>query len=125
MSSVFDVWTHNLSGEAHVRIPVTVDPPPMTPWFCGIWSGPGSETWTDANGTPGSWSGGVTLSLFQSGGQVVGYLVRSLQLNGLLVRPVEARASNGSIVATIAARPPGFPHEPGPRFACTSATPTA
>ena len=115
-----DVWTHNLSGEARVRIPGTVDPPPVTPWFCGAWSGPSRETWTDANGTPGSWSGGVTLSLFQSGGQVVGHLVRGLQLNGLLVRPLDGRAgsSNGSIAATIPAQPPGFPNESGPRFAC-------
>jgi hypothetical protein len=119
-TTIFDVWTQNLSGEARVRIPVTVDPPPMTPWFCGVWSGQSSETWTDANGTPGSWSGGVTLSLFQSGGQIVGYLERSLQSNGLLVRPLDGRvgSANGSIAATIPAQPPGFPTESGPRFAC-------
>jgi hypothetical protein len=119
-TTVFDVSTGNLSGVVHVRIPVTVDPPPMTPWACGMWSGPSTETWTDANGTPGSWAGGVTLSLFQSGGRIVGYLTRDLQLHGLLFRPIDGRAgpSNGSIAATVPAQPPGFPHEPGPRFAC-------
>ena len=91
--------THNISGEAHVQVPVTVGPPPRTPWSCGTWSGASTETWTDSAGTPGSWSGGVTLSGFQSGERVTGYFVRDLQLHGLLVRPLDARAgrSNGSL----------------------------
>ncbi len=95
-------------------------PPPRTPWYCGTWSGASTETWTDSAGTPGSWSGGVTLSGFQSGERVTGYFVRDLQLHGLLVRPLDARTgrSNGSLVATVPASAAGFPNESGPRFAC-------
>ena len=69
-NTVFDLSTHNISGESHVHVPVTVGPPPRTPWYCGTWSGASTETWTDSAGTPGSWSGGVMLSGFQSGGRV-------------------------------------------------------
>jgi hypothetical protein len=119
-NTVFELSTHNISGEAHVQVPVTVGPPPRTPWYCGTWSGASTETWTDSAGTPGSWSGGVTLSAFQSGDRITGYFVRDLQLHGLLVRPLDARAgpSNGSLVATVPAAAAGFPNESGPRFAC-------
>jgi hypothetical protein len=119
-NTVFDLSTHNISGESHVHVPVTVGPPPRTPWYCGTWSGASTETWTDSAGTPGSWSGGVMLSGFQSGGRVTGYFVRTLQLNGLLVRPLDARAgpSDGSLLATVPASAAGFPNESGPRFAC-------
>jgi hypothetical protein len=118
-ATVFDVSAGNISGDAHVPIPITVAAPPRTPWFCGNWSGTVSETWADSAGTPGSFSGGVTLSAFESGGRVRGRFVRSLPLNGLLARPLDAPGrSDGGLVATIPASAPGFPNEPGPRFAC-------
>jgi hypothetical protein len=119
-TTVFDLSTHNISGEAHVQVPITVGPPPRTPWFCGTWSGASTETWTDSAATPGSWSGGVALSGFQSGDRVTGYFLRTLQLNGQLVRPLDARTgpATGSLVATLPASAAGFPDEPGPRFAC-------
>jgi hypothetical protein len=118
--TVFDLSTHNISGDAHVQVPVTVGPPPRTPWYCGTWSGPSTETWTDSTGTPGSWSGGVALSGFQSGDRVTGYFLRTLPMNGQLVRPLDARTgpSTGSLVVTVPASAAGFPDESGPRFAC-------
>jgi hypothetical protein len=115
----FDVGTHNLSGEAHVRIPVTVSAAPSLPWYCGTWSGPSTETWTDSGGQPGSWAGGVTISAFQSAGRVTGYVWRDLPMHGLITRPLDARASpGGRLAATIPATAAGFPNEAGPRFAC-------
>ena len=74
-TTVFDVWTHNISGEVHVPIPITVASPGRAPWFCGIRSGPSTETWTDSTGVPGSLSGAVRLSAFQSGGRITGVVL--------------------------------------------------
>src|SRR4029078_1709391 len=41
----FDVGTHNLSGEAHVRIPVTVSAAPSLPWCFGTRPGSAAQAW--------------------------------------------------------------------------------
>ena len=114
-ATVFDVWTQNLSGESHTPVTITVGAPPRTPWFCGTWSGPSTESWTDSGGEPGAWSGGVTVVAFQSGGRVTGQFVRDLQLHGRLARTLEAAAGPGG---TLNGTVPTDRFEPGPRFGC-------
>ncbi|MEO5819840.1 MAG: hypothetical protein ABIT71_04995 [Vicinamibacteraceae bacterium] len=118
-TTMFDVRTGNVSGDAHILIPVTVGGAPRLPWYCGTWSGPATETWTDSAGAPGSWNGAVTLAAFQSAGRVTGHVVRNLPLHGNLVRPLTASVSAaGGLTATVPAEAAGYPRESGPRFAC-------
>ena len=62
--TVFDVWTQNLSGESHTPVTITVGAPPRTPWFCGTWSGPSTESWTDSEVNPARGRGASPSSRF-------------------------------------------------------------
>ena len=115
-NTVFDLSTHNISGAAHVQVPVTVGPTADALVLRDVVGRQHRDVdrfgrhaglvvgRRDAVGVP-------------VGGRVTGYFVRTLQLNGLLVRPLDARAgpSDGSLLATVPASAAGFPNESGPR----------